>query len=167
MSTYADGGTVILGATPNLPARVWAEAARYAALFGTQLVVAHVDVTRFVTYEDPDGVPHSAPVDLTRIAATHEFERVQEAAEKFLAPSGVAWTIRTLVGDPAMALKGLADELDAAVIVVGTRRRGFGETMREFFTGSVAARLAHRQHRPVLVVPLQESVVGDDDPWRD
>lgn len=167
MGTHVDRGTVILGATPNLPSRVWVEAARYAALFGTGLVVAHVDVTRFVTYEDPDGIAHSAPIDLTRIAATHEFERVQAAAEQYLNPTGVSWNIRTLVGDPAMALKGLAEDVDAAVIVVGTRRRGFGETMREFFTGSVAARLAHRQHRPVLVVPLQESLQGDDDPWRE
>jgi nucleotide-binding universal stress UspA family protein len=165
---YADSGTVILGATPTLPDRVWAEAARYATLFGGELIVAHVDVTRFVTYEDPDGLAHTAPVDLTRAAATHELERVQAAAEQHLGSSGVAWRIRTLVGDPAMALKGLADEVDAAVIVVGTRRRGFGETMREFFTGSVAARLAHRQHRPVLVVPLQEPIAdGDDDPWRE
>jgi nucleotide-binding universal stress UspA family protein len=42
--------------------------------------------------------------------------------------------------------------------LVGTRRRGIGESIREFFTGSVAARLAHRQHRSVLVVPLQEPV---------
>ena len=168
MSSHRDSGAVILGATPSLPGRVWVEAARYAALFGTELIVAHVDVTRFVTYEDPDGFAHSAPIDLTRAAASHELERVQAAAEEHLSATGVSWSIRTLVGDPAMALKGLADDLDAAVIVVGTRRRGFGETMREFFTGSVAARLAHRQHRPVLVVPLQESIAeGDDDPWRE
>ena len=34
-----------------------------------------------------------------------------------------------------------------------SRDRGIGESIREFFTGSVAARLAHRQRRPVLVVP--------------
>ncbi|MDF2555083.1 MAG: universal stress protein UspA [Microbacterium sp.] len=168
MSKHADSGAVILGATTHLPARVWAEAARYAGLFGTELIVAHVDVTRFVTYEDPDGIVQATPPDLTRTAAALELERVQAAAEQHLASTGVAWSIRSLVGDPAMALKALADELDAAVIVVGTRRRGFGETMREFFTGSVAARLAHRQHRPVLVVPLQESIAeGDDDPWRE
>ena len=40
----------------------------------------------------------------------------------------------------------------------GRRKRGIGESIREFFTGSVAARLAHRQHRSILVVPLGESV---------
>jgi len=166
MSEHVDSGTVILGATPDLPARVWSEAARYAGLFGRALVVAHVDVTRFVTYEDPDGTPHTAPIDLSLTAASHELDRVRAAAEQHLAGVDISWTVRSLVGDPAMALKALADEVDAAVIVVGTRRRGFGETLREFFTGSVAARLAHRQHRPVLVVPLQEpSTVVGDDPW--
>ena len=70
----------------------------------------------------------------------------------------MTWTARQLVGDPALAIKQLATKLDAQLIVVGTRKRGIGESIREFFTGSVAARLAHRQHRPVLVVPLQDPV---------
>ena len=39
--------------------------------------------------------------------------------------------------------------------------------MREFFTGSVAARLAHRQSRPVLVVPLEDPAADDEDLWPD
>ena len=46
---------VIVGAIPDQPARVLKEAARYAKLFAAPLIVAHVDITRFVTYEDPDG----------------------------------------------------------------------------------------------------------------
>ena len=56
-------------------------------------------------------------------------------------------------------------QIDARLIVVGTRKRGFGESIREFFTGSVAARLAHRQHRPILVVPLGEPVPDDEEIW--
>ena len=74
-------------------------------------------------------------------------------------------TVRQLVGDPAMAIKHLADEVDARLLVVGTRKRGFGESVREFFTGSVGARLAHRQHRPILVVPLGEPVPDDEEIW--
>jgi hypothetical protein len=65
----AEGGArvplhaVIVGVIPDQPARVL-EAARYAKLFAAPLIVAHVDVTRFVTYEDPDGYVHSAPIDL-------------------------------------------------------------------------------------------------------
>jgi nucleotide-binding universal stress UspA family protein len=152
---------VIVGMQPDQSAHVLDEAARYAKLLGVPLVVAHVDVTRFVTYEDPDGYVHSAPIDLNIEAGAAEFEAVQAAAAESLQGSGLNWTARQLVGDPALAIKQLANKLDAQLIVVGTRKRGLGESIREFFTGSVAARLAHRQHRPVLVVPLEESVPDD------
>ncbi|MEV7694427.1 universal stress protein [Microbacterium sp. NPDC089189] len=161
MSLPGDG-PVVLGAVPDLPAHVWAEAARYAALFDRPLVVAHVDVTQFVAASDPDGVSHSAPG--APVARAAGLDAVHRAAATALDGAEIAWSVRALIGDPATALKDLADEVDAAVIVVGTRRRGLGETLREFFTGSVAARLAHRQHRSVLVVPSQTPIPAGD-PW--
>nr|WP_314844649.1 universal stress protein [uncultured Microbacterium sp.] len=149
---------VIVGMQPGQPTRVLTEASRYARLMRVPLVVAHVDVTRFVTFEDPDGYVHSAPIDVNFDAGTAEFEAVQAEAASALDGTGITWTARQLVGDPALAIKQLANRLDAQLIVVGTRKRGIGESIREFFTGSVAARLAHRQHRPVLVVPLEEPV---------
>ncbi|KAA0960252.1 MULTISPECIES: universal stress protein [Microbacterium] len=149
---------VIVGMQPGQAPRVIEEAARYARLLRVPLVVTHVDVTRFVTYEDPDGYVHSAPIDVNFDAGTAEFEAVQAQAAAVLDGSGLTWTARQLVGDPALAIKQLAHRLDAQLIVVGTRKRGIGESIREFFTGSVAARLAHRQHRSVLVVPLEEPV---------
>ena len=148
---------VIVGMQLDQDPHVIREAVRYARLFGVPLVVAHVDVTRFVTYEDPDGYVHSAPIDINFDAGAAEFEAVEAAAAKLLAGTDVTWTARQLVGDPALAIKQLANKLDAQLIV-GTRKRGIGESIREFFTGSVAARLAHRQHRSILVVPLGESV---------
>ncbi|UWF77689.1 MULTISPECIES: universal stress protein [Microbacterium] len=152
---------VIVGVQPGQPEHVLDEAVRYARLLGAPLVVVHVDVTRFVTYEDPDGYVHSAPIDLNIEAGVAEFEEVQKAAEAKLRDSGLTWTARQLVGDPALAIKQLANKLDAQLIVIGTRKRGIGESIREFFTGSVAARLAHRQHRSILVVP-QHDLVPDD-----
>lgn len=149
---------VIVGIQPNHERRVVDEALRFARLLDAPLVVVHVDVTRFVTYEDPDGYVHSAPIDINFDAGAAEFEAVQAAAAEALDDSGITWTARQLVGDPALAIKQLANKLDAQLIVVGTRKRGIGESIREFFTGSVAARLTHRQHRSVLVVPLGESV---------
>ena len=136
---------VIVGMQLDQDPHVIDEAVRFARLLNAPLVVAHVDVTRFVTYEDPDGYVHSAPIDINFDAGAAEFEAVEAAAATMLAGKGVTWTARQLVGDPQL-------------IVVGTRKRGIGESIREFFTGSVAARLAHRQHRSVLVVPLGESV---------
>lgn len=149
---------VIVGMQPDQPRRVLDEAVRFARLLDVPLVVAHVDVTRFVTYEDPDGYVHSAPIDINFDAGAAEFEAVQSTAAELLDGTGITWTARQLVGDPALAIKQLANKLDASLIVVGTRKRGIGESIREFFTGSVAARLTHRQHRSVLVVPLGEPV---------
>jgi len=158
-------GAVIAGVIPDQPPRVLKEAARYAKLFQAPLVVVHVDVTRFVTYEDPDGYVHSAPIDLNIAAGEGELTKVQDAAASVLGESGLEWTVRQLVGDPAMALKHFADQIDARLLVVGTRKRGIGESIREFFTGSVGARLAHRQHRPILIVPLGEPIADDEEIW--
>lgn len=158
-------GAVIVGVVPDQSTRVLAEGARYAKLLGVPLLVAHVDVTRFVTYEDPDGYVHSAPIDMNIAAGEGELEKVKVAASAFLDGHDVRWSVQQLVGDPAMAIKHLAEQIDAKLIVVGTRKRGIGESIREFFTGSVAARLAHRQHRSLLVVPLGEPVPDDEEIW--
>lgn len=158
-------GAVIVGVVPGEPARVVREAARYAKVLGAPLLVAHVDVTRFVTYEDPDGYVHSAPIDMNIGGGEADLNLVKTETAAALEGREVAWTARQLVGDPAIAIKHLADELDARLIVVGTRKRGIGESIREFFTGSVAARLAHRQHRPILVVPLGEPIPDDEEIW--
>jgi len=158
-------GAVIAGVIPDQSPRVLKEAARYAKLLQAPLVVVHVDVTRFVTYEDPDGYVHSAPIDINIAAGEGELAKVHDAATAVLGDTGPDWTVRQLVGDPAMALKHFADQIDARLLVVGTRKRGFGESVREFFTGSVGARLAHRQHRPILIVPLGEPVPDDEEIW--
>ena len=158
-------GAVIAGVIPDQSPRVLKEAARYAKLLQVPLVVVHVDVTRFVTYEDPDGYVHSAPIDINIAAGEGELAKVQDAAASVLGDTGPHWTVRQLVGDPAMAIKHFADQIDSRLIVVGTRKRGFGESVREFFTGAVGVRLAHRQHRPILVVPLGEPVPDDEEIW--
>lgn len=158
-------GAVIAGVIPGQSPRVMKEGARYANLFGAPLVIVHVDVTRFVTYEDPDGYVHSAPIDIDLTSGETALEEVRASASALLEKSDLVWTVRQLVGDPALAMKHLAEQLDARLLVVGTRKRGIGESIREFFTGSVAARLAHRQARPILVVPLGEPVSDDEEIW--
>ena len=159
-------GAVIVGLVPDLPSRVLREAARYALLLKAPLAVVHVDVTRFVTYEDPDGYVHTAPIDIDTATGQSDLEAVRAAASALLDRYDVDWSLRQLVGDPALAVKHFAQKIDAKLIVVGTRKRGLGESIREFFTGSVAARLAHRQHRPILVIPLGEPVADDEEIWQ-
>lgn len=158
-------GAVIAGVVPDQSPRVLREAANFAALLRAPLVVVHVDVTRFVTYEDPDGYVHSAPIDMSIDPAAGDLDAVHKAASAVLEGSAVDWSVEQLVGDPALAIKHFADRIDARLIVVGTRKRGLGESIREFFTGAVAARLAHRQHRSILVVPLGEPVPDDQEIW--
>ncbi len=158
-------GAVIVGVVPGRVSRVLREATRYARLLAVPLVVVYVDVTRFVTYEDPDGYVHSAPIDMNLATGEMAAAQVADDAAAVLAGSDVPWSVHELVGDPALAIKGLAEDLDSPLIVIGTRRRGLGESIREFFTGSVAARLAHRQSRPILVVPLGDPASDDEDLW--
>ncbi|WP_417563010.1 universal stress protein [Microbacterium sp.] len=159
-------GAVIVGVVPGEPPRVVREAARYAKALGAPLLVVTVDVTRFVAYEDPDGFVQTASVDLNTAGREHEVEQIRDETTTALDGCGVEWSLRELVGDPALAIKKLAEQVKARLIVVGTRKRGLGESIREFFTGSVAVRLAHRQTRPVLVVPIGEIVEDDQDlPW--
>jgi len=114
--------------------------------------------------EEPSG-PSSVPSVPSEPTASEEppgpepvegkFDpRLEARLASILDGTGVDWSTRTLVGDPAEALGRLANSLDAAMIVVGTRRAGVLGTLRELFEGSVAAHLAHRQHRPVVVIPL-------------
>jgi nucleotide-binding universal stress UspA family protein len=161
----ATHGAVIVGVVPGQSPRVLKEAARYAKLLGTHLLIVHVDVTRFVTYEDPDGYVHSAPIDINVVAGESDLTNVRQQASQLLAASTLSWSVRQLVGDPALAIKHLAEEIDARLLVVGTRKRGLGESIREFFTGSVAARLSHRQTRPILVIPLGDPVPDHEDLW--
>ncbi|WP_431803634.1 universal stress protein [Microbacterium sp. bgisy203] len=166
-SDEVPAGAVIVGAIPDQPSRVLKEGVRYAKLFGAPLIVAHVDVTRFITYEDPDGFIQSAPLDIDAATGEAQLQKVRAQASAVLDAADVDWSVRQLVGDPALALKHLAEQSQARLIVVGTRRRGLGESIREFFTGSVAARLAHRQSRPILVVPLEDPAADDEALWPD
>lgn len=157
-------GAVIVGLIPGQAPKVVQEAARFARLFKVPLVVAYVDVTRFITYEDPDGYPHTAPINLGYDGSSGNFDAVQSEVTSALHGIEIEWTGCELVGDPALAMKDLAESVDASLLVVGTRKPGPLETIREFFTGSVAARLAHRQSRNVLVVPLG-TPLADDAPF--
>ena len=82
------------------------------------------------------------------------------AVQDLAARSHVEVEHLTRVGDPARVLASVAEERHAEVIVVGTRTGR--HRVADFYNGSVAARLTHQQHRPVLVVPTDP--VGFDDP---
>jgi nucleotide-binding universal stress UspA family protein len=163
VSSPQQGTAIVVGVTPHQPDAVLLEAASFAQAFGCRLLLAHVDASRFVVVENADGSVTSMPFD----ADLHDFEpepgdpEIESTAHRLLDPAGVPWELTQLAGDPARALGRLADSVAARAIIVGTRERGLRKGILEFLTGSVAAALAHRQARPVIVVPLAPSSSAD------
>ena len=148
---------IVVGVTPHQPVAVLREAVRLARQFKAVLVCANVEAGSYVVAEHPDGSVESRPIDPdqpdwnTAVFNGGLAHRIREVADK----EGVRVEFRELAGDIAHALGRLAEVLDAEMIIVGSRRGGLRSTMHDFFGGSVAAHLAHRQPRPVVVVPLR------------
>jgi nucleotide-binding universal stress UspA family protein len=153
---------IVVGVTPQQPDAVLLQAARYARHFNAVLVCANVDPGSYVVQEHPDGSVESRPIDPDAADwNTTTFDRDLATHLRTLAgEEQVEVEFRELAGDIAHALARLADVLNAEMVVVGTRRRGFRSSLHDFFGGSVAAHLAHRQHRPVVVVPLSPVPTG-------
>lgn len=159
---------VVVGVFKGQPTAVLNEAAVIAGHFAADLVCAFVDASRYSVDRLPDGTVVSMSLDPDMPESRHE--KIDPALRSELAAvldgGNIRWSARALAGGPAQELARLANELDAKMIVVGTRERGMRGTLREFVNGSVAVQLAHRQHRPVVVIPLNP--VGDDGelPWK-
>ncbi len=163
------GRHIVVGVEPDEPAVVLRAAAEFARRFDAHLVCAYADPTRFVVQERDDGTVLTLPIDPDLADAPREGFDPGLAAHisAILAPTGVRWDTRYVVGTPADALAALADELDAEMIVLGSREPGVRASFREFVNGSIAARLSHRQHRPVVVVPVSPAASDRDLPWRE
>ncbi|MDN4643902.1 universal stress protein [Arthrobacter sp. PsM3] len=148
-------GPVLMGVVPGQPLAVAHRAAELAYSLNVKLICAYVDITTYLA-EEPDGRVEALPIDPDGIDDDIEgisagiAERLREALDG----TGIGWSFMSLAGEPARALGRLAESTDASVIVVGTRERGLGARFEELLVGSVAVHLTHRQHRPVLVVPL-------------
>ncbi|WP_308466841.1 universal stress protein [Rathayibacter soli] len=161
----ASAGSIVVGIAPDEAARVLLEAARFARELGTELVCAHVDAARYPIEVREDGTVSSMPLDpevpdvrdetVDPSLARHVLDTLAGADAGVGADAGLRVRFFALAGDPAQALGRLAESLDARAIVVGTRHPGVRAGLEEFFTGSIAVRLAHRQSRPVIVIPLQ------------
>ncbi|GAA2036617.1 hypothetical protein GCM10009819_21550 [Agromyces tropicus] len=159
--------TLVVGVVPAQPDAVVTHAASLAAQLGARLVCATVDPGRYVVEEHPDGSVRSMTLDPDIAEGREEgFDpELETRLRALLEPTGVAWEVRALAGDAARALAHLADTLDSMMIVVGTREGGIRGSLHELFNGSVAVHLAHRQHRPVLVIPLAPVGLDAPLPW--
>lgn len=160
---------IVVGIVPGQHRAVVAAAAVFAERFNAELVCATVDMTRYTVAHEADGSIVASAIDPDQADdLVEEFDpELRAAIGSTLQGRPVRWSVRALAGSPAQELTKLADELSAAMIIVGTRDPGIRGSLHEFFNGSVAVQLAHRQHRPVLVIPLNP--VGPDAalPWQD
>lgn len=160
--TEHQGRCIVVGVTEHQPPGVVEQAARFARCFDASLVCAHVEAGNYVVRENPDGSVESRPIDpdlpeWDNAAFNAELaSRIQAVARA----SGVAVEFRELAGDIGHALARLAEVLSAEMIIVGSRRGGRRTSMHDFFSGSVAVHLAHRQPRPLVVIPLDPKPQG-------
>lgn len=155
-------GVLVVGVQPGQVEDVVGVAAQLAAQLKAGLVCVWVDPSLVSGGLRRDGSEIIEPIDSDSADMTRqEFPSTDSTRiNEIAAHRGLPVEVLNRVGDPARAIAAVAEEHDAVMIVVGTqsgRRR-----IAEFFNGSVAARLAHQQHRPVLVVPTDP--VGFDAP---
>jgi len=160
---------ILVGVTYGQPDIVLRHAAHFARTFGAALICAHVDPGRYVVEERPDGSVVSLPLDpeLPELKDTDFDEGLVAQVRTAVADDSIDLSFRELAGDVAYALTRLADICDVELIVVGSRRGGVRAGLKQFLTGSVAAHLAHRQHRPVVVIPLAPVAEGKPLPWEE
>jgi len=166
---HQNSSCIVVGVVPEESMTVVSEAAVFAQHFHAELVCAWVDSGRYTEEEERDGAVVSLPLDPDCADEAEErfHPEVRKAIVDTLNGMDVTWSVRALAGGPAQEISRLAEHLDARMIVVGTRNAGMRGTLHEVFNGSVAVQLAHRQHRPVVVIPLDpvdpsESLPGED-----
>ena len=66
---------------------------------------------------------------------------------------GLEWQLLSSYGEAAVELIRIAQDRDAAVVVVGKRHTGFAEFVHRITSGSVSRAILAAQKCPVLVVP--------------
>ena len=160
---------ILVGVTYGQPDTVLRHAAHFARTFGAALVCALVDPGRYVVEERPDGSVVSLPLDpeLPELKDTDFDEGLVAQVRAAVADDSIDVSFRELAGDVAYALTRLADICDVELIIVGSRRGGVKAGLKQFLTGSVAAHLSHRQHRPVVVIPVAPVAEGKPLPWEE
>ena len=154
---------IVVGVTSEQPPAVLHHAVRLARRFNAVLVCANVDRASEVVTEHPDGSVEARTIDPEAPARTPSpFDGELANRIRSIAQEGaVQVEFRELAGNVAYALGRLGEVLEAELIVVGSRHRGVLSSIQDFFGGSMAVRLARRQHRLVVVVPLDPVPAGD------
>jgi nucleotide-binding universal stress UspA family protein len=139
--------TILCGIDGSKDSRLALRAAvRLAAELDARLVVAHV-VQTAIAASPRLGIVSGATI----VSPLEELEGGRRLLDGMLEQEELADADRRVVyGFPADRLADLADEVDADLIVVGSRGRG---PMKSALLGSVSTELIGVARCPVLVVP--------------
>jgi nucleotide-binding universal stress UspA family protein len=138
--------TIVAGTDGSATAnRAIEHAAELAATVGAHLHVA-MATPSIPTLVAPDMMVATADWTAASEQAT---TAALEAAADIATAAGAEVTTHQLGGDPADALLSLCDQLDADLLVIGSRGM---HGARRFLLGSVSSRCAHHANRSVLIV---------------
>ncbi|MFT3662411.1 MAG: universal stress protein [Gordonia sp. (in: high G+C Gram-positive bacteria)] len=147
------GRDLVVGVVPGQPDTVAVTALDWARASGAAAVhFVYVDPSRV----HADGTDREIAIDPDSASGDRRADRertLHEQLRRVADDSGVTWDFRYLVGNPEREIDAVADKVDAAALVIGTRRRGLFDDLRELADGSVAVALSRGQKRPVVVVP--------------
>lgn len=141
-----EGGTALVVGYDRSPASqaAFIKAAEIGAKLDAELYVVHaVDLGDYPVDPDADDWEERAGESLVE-----ESERVA----RILAGYPCGWSYRVLRAEPAEALYTVAEEVRAAMVVVGARSDGWRHRLERLSGPSVSQRLIHHCRRPVLVV---------------
>ena len=166
MTEFA-GHPLVVGVVPEQSPLVALTAVSLARATGAPaLYFAHVDTSRYTDVEHPDGsVTHlSIDPDLDDEEWPEREAALTELVRGWMSEHDLAWHFRYLAGRPDRALTHLARAVDAAAFVVGSHVRRHNR-LADFVNGSVSMQLSHRQHRPVVLVPVSVVDWEGRAPW--
>jgi nucleotide-binding universal stress UspA family protein len=159
-------GTILAATDLSAPSRHAADrAARLAHGNGAKLTLAHVLADTAL-----DDLLRFGEGDRTRsLVEADARDRLHALALQLGRDHVVLVTEHLSIGNPVRELARVADEIEADLLVTGTRGTGF---FRGVVTGSTAERVARRSARPVLMVrqtahePYRRVLIPVDfSPW--
>lgn len=164
MNPPSGSGPVLVGIHSGQHRTVLLQAAALAADLGRDVLCGAVAADSYLAEWDAADVRDQASLHPQTLASDDQaiVLALAGSVRSTLGDGDPPWTVRVLAGDPVHALARLAEEVDARLIVVGAHPRGFGHAIEGWLSGSVAARLAHEQERPVVVVPVPKAA-GEDE----
>ena len=136
-------------------------AAELADKTGSELHVVHVFgiVPWYPAYPEgtgPDETELEDPLieeDLQRLSEQRAGELLDAEVEKIRSVSGTLAQAHLREGGAAQEIVGLAEEIGAGLIVMGSRGQG---GIRRALMGSVSDSVVHHAHCPVMVVRPEE-----------